>query len=32
MFGFKLGKVCPYLEASDVVVGENTCDGKKKGL
>ena len=29
-FGFKLGKVCPYLEASDVVVGENTCDGKKK--
>lgn len=29
-FGFKLGRVCPYLEASDVVVGENTCDGKKK--
>ncbi len=29
-FGFKLGKVCPYLEASDVIVGENTCDGKKK--
>ncbi len=29
-FGFKLGKICPYLEASDVVVGENTCDGKKK--
>ncbi len=29
-FGFKTGKVCPYLEASDVVVGENTCDGKKK--
>jgi len=29
-FGFKFGKVCPYLEASDVVVGENTCDGKKK--
>jgi benzoyl-CoA reductase/2-hydroxyglutaryl-CoA dehydratase subunit BcrC/BadD/HgdB len=29
-FGFKLGGVCPYLEASDVVVGENTCDGKKK--
>ncbi|SLM31369.1 conserved hypothetical protein [Desulfamplus magnetovallimortis] len=28
--GFKLGKVCPYLEASDMVVGENTCDGKKK--
>ena len=29
-FGFKLGGVCPYLEASDIVVGENTCDGKKK--
>jgi benzoyl-CoA reductase/2-hydroxyglutaryl-CoA dehydratase subunit BcrC/BadD/HgdB len=29
-FGFKLGKVCPYLEACDIVVGENTCDGKKK--
>jgi benzoyl-CoA reductase/2-hydroxyglutaryl-CoA dehydratase subunit BcrC/BadD/HgdB len=29
-FGFKLGKVCPYLEASDMIVGENTCDGKKK--
>lgn len=29
-FGFKLGQVCPYLEASDVVIGENTCDGKKK--
>jgi len=29
-FGFKLGQVCPYLEAADMVVGENTCDGKKK--
>jgi benzoyl-CoA reductase/2-hydroxyglutaryl-CoA dehydratase subunit BcrC/BadD/HgdB len=29
-FGFKLGKVCPYLEVSDMIVGENTCDGKKK--
>jgi benzoyl-CoA reductase/2-hydroxyglutaryl-CoA dehydratase subunit BcrC/BadD/HgdB len=29
-FGFKLGKVCPYLETADMVVGENTCDGKKK--
>ena len=28
--GFKLGKVCPYVEASDMIVGENTCDGKKK--
>lgn len=29
-FGFQLGKVCPYLLASDILVGENTCDGKKK--
>jgi benzoyl-CoA reductase/2-hydroxyglutaryl-CoA dehydratase subunit BcrC/BadD/HgdB len=29
-FGFKLGKVCPYLESTDLIVGENTCDGKKK--
>ncbi|MFH0867517.1 MAG: double-cubane-cluster-containing anaerobic reductase [Bacteroidota bacterium] len=29
-FGFKLGKVCPYIEATDLIVGENTCDGKKK--
>ena len=30
-FGFALAHVCPYLSASDVIVGENTCDGKKKG-
>ena len=29
-FGFALSGVCPYLAASDLVVGENTCDGKKK--
>jgi len=29
-FGFNLGKVCPYIEAADMIVGENTCDGKKK--
>lgn len=29
-FGFKLARVCPYVEASDLIVGENTCDGKKK--
>jgi benzoyl-CoA reductase/2-hydroxyglutaryl-CoA dehydratase subunit BcrC/BadD/HgdB len=29
-FGFKLGRVCPYMEACDTVIGENTCDGKKK--
>jgi benzoyl-CoA reductase/2-hydroxyglutaryl-CoA dehydratase subunit BcrC/BadD/HgdB len=28
--GFKLGKVCPYVESTDIVVGETTCDGKKK--
>jgi benzoyl-CoA reductase/2-hydroxyglutaryl-CoA dehydratase subunit BcrC/BadD/HgdB len=28
--GFALSRVCPYLSVSDVVVGENTCDGKKK--
>ncbi len=29
-FGFAMARVCPYLAAADVVVGENTCDGKKK--
>jgi benzoyl-CoA reductase/2-hydroxyglutaryl-CoA dehydratase subunit BcrC/BadD/HgdB len=29
-FGFKLNKVCPYIEASDMIIGETTCDGKKK--
>ncbi len=29
-FGFKMNKVCPYMEASDLLVGETTCDGKKK--
>lgn len=29
-FGFKLAKICPYFEAADFVVGETTCDGKKK--
>jgi len=28
--GFKMAKVCPYIEASDMIVGETTCDGKKK--
>lgn len=28
--GFKLGGVCPYFEVSDFIVGETTCDGKKK--
>jgi benzoyl-CoA reductase/2-hydroxyglutaryl-CoA dehydratase subunit BcrC/BadD/HgdB len=29
-FGFSLEKACPYLESCDLIVGENTCDGKKK--
>jgi benzoyl-CoA reductase/2-hydroxyglutaryl-CoA dehydratase subunit BcrC/BadD/HgdB len=29
-FGFKLSKVCPYIETADMIVGETTCDGKKK--
>ncbi|MBW1722848.1 MAG: 2-hydroxyacyl-CoA dehydratase [Deltaproteobacteria bacterium] len=29
-FGFKLGRVCPFIESADMIVGENTCDGKKK--
>jgi benzoyl-CoA reductase/2-hydroxyglutaryl-CoA dehydratase subunit BcrC/BadD/HgdB len=28
--GFKLTRVCPYIQESDLVVGETTCDGKKK--
>jgi benzoyl-CoA reductase/2-hydroxyglutaryl-CoA dehydratase subunit BcrC/BadD/HgdB len=28
--GFKLGKVCPYVESADLIIGETTCDGKKK--
>ncbi|MGQ9556939.1 MAG: double-cubane-cluster-containing anaerobic reductase [Desulfurispora sp.] len=30
--GFKLGKICPYFESCDLVVGETTCDGKKKAF
>ncbi len=29
-FGFKLGRLCPYVQASHLIVGETTCDGKKK--
>ncbi len=28
--GFKLAKVCPYIESADLVIGETTCDCKKK--
>jgi benzoyl-CoA reductase/2-hydroxyglutaryl-CoA dehydratase subunit BcrC/BadD/HgdB len=29
-FGFKTARICPYVQASDLIVGETTCDGKKK--
>ena len=29
-FGFKVGKICPYFQAVDMVYGETTCDAKKK--
>jgi benzoyl-CoA reductase/2-hydroxyglutaryl-CoA dehydratase subunit BcrC/BadD/HgdB len=29
-YGFKLNGTCPYFQTSDLVVGETTCDGKKK--
>ena len=29
-FGFKLGRLCPYVQTSHLIVGETTCDGKKK--
>ncbi|MDR3567778.1 MAG: double-cubane-cluster-containing anaerobic reductase [Syntrophobacteraceae bacterium] len=28
--GFKLSRLCPYIESCDLIVGETTCDGKKK--
>ncbi len=28
--GFKMARLCPYTESCDMVVGETTCDGKKK--
>ncbi|MFW5730363.1 MAG: double-cubane-cluster-containing anaerobic reductase [Desulfonatronovibrionaceae bacterium] len=28
--GFKLANLCPYIESCDMIVGETTCDGKKK--
>ncbi|TKB11797.1 double-cubane-cluster-containing anaerobic reductase [Desulforhopalus sp. IMCC35007] len=29
-YGFALSDTCPYFAASDVIIGETTCDGKKK--
>jgi benzoyl-CoA reductase/2-hydroxyglutaryl-CoA dehydratase subunit BcrC/BadD/HgdB len=28
--GFKLAGLCPYVQSADLIVGETTCDGKKK--
>ena len=28
--GFALGNICPYFASLDLLVGETTCDGKKK--
>lgn len=28
--GFSLGKLCPYYLSADFLIGETTCDGKKK--
>ncbi len=28
--GFKLARLCPFIESCDLLVGETTCDGKKK--
>lgn len=29
-FGFKVSHSCPYTQVTDLIVGETTCDGKKK--
>ena len=28
--GFGVGNICPYFAMSDLIIGETTCDGKKK--
>jgi benzoyl-CoA reductase/2-hydroxyglutaryl-CoA dehydratase subunit BcrC/BadD/HgdB len=28
--GFKMARLCPFTESCDLIVGETTCDGKKK--
>lgn len=30
LVGFKLDRICPYFQAVDFLIGETTCDGKKK--
>lgn len=29
-FGFRLARLCPFTASCDLVIGETTCDGKKK--
>lgn len=29
-YGYALSQTCPYFAASDIIIGETTCDGKKK--
>ncbi len=29
-FGFSLARLCPFTNSCDLVIGETTCDGKKK--
>jgi benzoyl-CoA reductase/2-hydroxyglutaryl-CoA dehydratase subunit BcrC/BadD/HgdB len=30
--GFKLARICPFFESCDLIIGETTCDGKKKAF
>ncbi len=30
--GFKLARLCPFTESCDLIIGETTCDGKKKAF
>ncbi len=30
LMGAKVGGTCPYFQSCDIVIGETTCDGKKK--
>ncbi len=30
--GFKIARLCPFIEVSDLIIGETTCDGKKKAF
>ena len=29
-YGFAISDTCPYFHAADIIIGETTCDGKKK--